>query len=608
MMLSTLFAIIKKDLTEILRNKRAIISALFLPALFIPLLVFFQPLFDVSSTAEIHVALYDYTTNDASTNFMKALNADERFIIDKINPLINQADENKHDISILLHSENTEQNQLMIVYNSNSLKSQKAYEYITNILINSEVNTIYTTVTDINDFEKTDTQSNNSNSPFKAYPWVFLLFGFSGAAFIASEIVTGEKERHTLETLFSLQINRPHILIAKYFSILIFSVLSLLFNLLIMGLSIVFFNTMAIGDLLNEIFIVVYALFPALFLLSAILMHISLMAKSIHEARSIESVFFLFFSAIIIGTSFIELNSSIYLRLLPFVNSIIIIKEMHISTLTAIYLLISNFLPMLLLLQYGMIFITKDKVLDIAISPRKGRYKSLLPLILVLINYILFITIIPEWAGNNFIYRTLFTQFAFFLLPAILLLSLNKRTNKWLLFKKTPRFTEILLSSGFTIIIFFAINYYQSYFNSLFTSNIITAEKSLTIQGLWQSLLFMCLVPALSEELFFRAYLAEHWSRLGDRKGIFISAIIFALFHQNNNELFSLFILGIWFAYLAFHYRNIWLAIIAHFTNNLLVVIHSHFNLEFYKSHIVGICSLALLFTAVYLARAKKNI
>jgi len=115
-------------------------------------------------------------------------------------------------------------------------------------------------------------------------------------------------------------------------------------------------------------------------------------------------------------------------------------------------------------------------------------------------------------------------------------------------------------------------------------------------------------VPALSEELFFRAYLAEHWSRLGDRKGIFISAIIFALFHQNNNELFSLFILGIWFAYLAFHYRNIWLAIIAHFTNNLLVVIHSHFNLEFYKSHIVGICSLALLFTAVYLARAKKNI
>ena len=117
------------------------------------------------------------------------------------------------------------------------------------------------------------------------------MFGFSGAAFVASEIVSGEKERHTLETLFSLQINRSHILSAKYLAILLFSMFNFAFNLLIMAISVTMMKTMPLAQLFNESFSVTIAVLPALILLSGILLYISLKAKSIHEARSVESVF-----------------------------------------------------------------------------------------------------------------------------------------------------------------------------------------------------------------------------------------------------------------------------------------------------------------------------
>ncbi|MDX9977059.1 MAG: ABC transporter permease subunit [Candidatus Cloacimonadales bacterium] len=604
-MFNTIISIIQKDLFEIFRNKRAVISALFLPALFIPFLVYFQPFLSLTESQDIRVAVYDYRIDKSDVNFIETIKKDDRLKIEFIDT--DRINENKFDLSLIIHQNDYRKKQVMLIYNSSSSHSQKAFEYISSSIINSEITDMKTDITDLGEFDTSNTQAEAASSPFTAYPWIFLMFGFSGAAFVASEIVSGEKERHTLETLFSLQINRSHILSAKYLAILLFSMFNFAFNLLIMAISVTMMKTMPLAQLFNESFSVTIAVLPALILLSGILLYISLKAKSIHEARSVESVFFLVFSALIIGSSFLSFGATYLTQLLPFINTIIIIQTMQFDAINAILLIISTIIPTLFIFKRCQVFILKDGVLDTVTNPDKGRLKKIFPLLIMLFVYVLFMSFSDIWTNESYAYRTIMVQASFFLIPALVLIALRKNPDRWQTFKSLPSIRQILISIGFTSILFLGINYYQSIFNELFGVNNILSDKSLPLQSIWQSMVIMCLVPALSEELFFRAYFAEHWFNKNDRRGIFISAIVFVLFHQNYHEFFSLFILGIWFAYLLYQYRNIWLAMVAHFVNNAFVVMISYYQLEFYKKHFIGSISILLIVLTIYFRKKVKE-
>ncbi|MCB5249772.1 MAG: ABC transporter permease subunit, partial [Candidatus Cloacimonetes bacterium] len=410
-MFNTIISIIQKDLFEIFRNKRAVISALFLPALFIPFLVYFQPFLSLTESQDIRVAVYDYRIDKSDVNFIETIKNDDRLKIEFIDT--DRINENKFDLSLIIHQNDYRKKQVMLIYNSSSSHSQKAFEYISSSIINSEITDMKTDITDLGEFDTSNTQAEAASSPFTAYPWIFLMFGFSGAAFVASEIVSGEKERHTLETLFSLQINRSHILSAKYLAILLFSMFNFAFNLLIMAISVTMMKTMPLAQLFNESFSVTIAVLPALILLSGILLYISLKAKSIHEARSVESVFFLVFSALIIGSSFLSFGATYLTQLLPFINTIIIIQTMQFDAINAILLIISTIIPTLFIFKRCQVFILKDGVLDTVTNPDKGRLKKIFPLLIMLFVYVLFMSFSDIWTNESYAYRTIMVQASF---------------------------------------------------------------------------------------------------------------------------------------------------------------------------------------------------
>ena len=87
------------------------------------------------------------------------------------------------------------------------------------------------------------------------------------------------------------------------------------------------------------------------------------------------------------------------------------------------------------------------------------------------------------------------------------------------------------------------------------------------------SVLFICLFPAIFEELAFRGIvLGNLLKSMKPRTAIFISSLLFALIHFNLIALIWLIPLGMLFGYFRYKYGSIWYCILGHFAYNLTVI------------------------------------
>lgn len=96
-----------------------------------------------------------------------------------------------------------------------------------------------------------------------------------------------------------------------------------------------------------------------------------------------------------------------------------------------------------------------------------------------------------------------------------------------------------------------------------------------SVSGLLFNMLLIAVIPAISEELMFRAALGRllhkmtgsiHWA-------VFLSALLFSAFHMQFYGFLPRFVLGLGLAYLFFWSGSIWWPILAHFINNGITVL-----------------------------------
>ena len=87
------------------------------------------------------------------------------------------------------------------------------------------------------------------------------------------------------------------------------------------------------------------------------------------------------------------------------------------------------------------------------------------------------------------------------------------------------------------------------------------------------NLFLLALVPAISEELFFRGALQRLiGAKIGQHLAIWIVAIIFSAYHMQFFGFFPRIILGAFLGYLLLWSNSLYLPIIAHFINNATLV------------------------------------
>lgn len=88
------------------------------------------------------------------------------------------------------------------------------------------------------------------------------------------------------------------------------------------------------------------------------------------------------------------------------------------------------------------------------------------------------------------------------------------------------------------------------------------------------SIVFMALMPAIAEEIFFRGFLMNTLNGLFKNMhvAIIVTALLFGVIHLQFMKFIPMFFLAVVFGYAAYWSGSIWTSITAHFLNNALAV------------------------------------
>lgn len=205
----------------------------------------------------------------------------------------------------------------------------------------------------------------------------------------------------------------------------------------------------------------------------------------------------------------------------------------------------------------------------------------------------------------DIIYTCLIQIVLMFLLPLSLYTIFNrhngglKTTFKQLRFKKIS-FKTVLISFALGIIAFvinIAVSTVFSGIIGLFGYNQPITGTGSTFEPMfpdWLSFLIevisVALLPAICEEFLHRGVLLQGTYKIGVKKAIFISSILFGLVHFNINQFFYAFVLGLLMSLVAIVARSIYPAMIIHFVNNFISIYidaaekYNWFGKDFYQT------------------------
>lgn len=107
----------------------------------------------------------------------------------------------------------------------------------------------------------------------------------------------------------------------------------------------------------------------------------------------------------------------------------------------------------------------------------------------------------------------------------------------------------------------------------------------------WTSLVFMVILAPIAEELIFRKLLIDRVSKYGEGLAIFLSGLMFGLFHANLNQFAFTFVMGCFYGFIYAKTRNVIYSILLHVVNNFMASILSMLVME--KSGMLELMSLA---------------
>jgi sodium transport system permease protein len=175
-------------------------------------------------------------------------------------------------------------------------------------------------------------------------PYFVIILSFTGAMYPAMDLTAGEKERGTMETILTSPISRTDLVLGKFFMVFTASIATAVFSLSSMGISFSL-SRQTLDRLLSEkehafhfaldprgVLAVFVMIIPLAMLFSAMMLAISLFAKSFREAQTYLSplTFVVIMPAIIALLPGIELNTQT--ALIPILSTTLVGKELMTGT------------------------------------------------------------------------------------------------------------------------------------------------------------------------------------------------------------------------------------------------------------------------------------
>ncbi len=603
----------RKELLEVLRDKRTLFTTLLLPVILYPLLIVGFNAIMTRQTGILEeqgatVAVQDSVQNAISMKLISGLsqienftilpagaNSQELYIAKDIQSIVTIRDSVRADglktyhVYIQYDAANERGNLTYTKLSGNIAETQK--EILAEELEQSGINPELMNIVDVRKRDTADSQKKMGMLLGMFLPYIMIIMLLTGASVVAADLVAGEKERKTLETLLVAGVGRKEVVIGKYLTIISLGMLNLVVNLFSISFSLRYMLSQSGLDMsgasmpLKAIFILLAAMLPLATLFAAILLSISTFSRNMKEARTYEQPIMMV-SMIMAMISFLPaIEMSNLMALIPVVNIALLFKAVMINdyqishlVITIVSTVILDVLAIWATIRLfnteGILFRSDDDGGSIkGIKKNKASffnsYNGLVYYTLaLLLLYYLGSYLQKADLGKGLVQ----TQILIIALPVLLILRFLKLKSNEVLRLKTPKLKEMLIIPFIAIPASIVVAILSQLINVIYPF----PEKYLEILGelfkmdlpLWGSFLVVAVAPGICEELLFRGFMLRFFEKYGVKISIVLSGLMFAAFHLDPFRFVPVFLLGMLLAYLTLRSGSIVNAMILHTLNN----------------------------------------
>ncbi len=419
-----------------------------------------------------------------------------------------------------------------------------------------------------------------------------------GAIYPAIDATAGEKERGTLETLLTLPVTNFQMILSKYISVSLFACATAIISLLSLGGSVLFLIFGVAGEILKDMPhispVVLTAAVPGILLTmistallaTAACMCFCVFARSFKEANNyVTPVLFVIMFASMAGM-IPAVKFDHVTAMIPFVNVSLMIRQItawqFVPALAGTTILVNLGYSVLVVYVLAHIYdsenvLFSDGFAGFALFRRRSEIKKgtvpapgdLLIGITVLLLLLLYVgSAVSVRAG---FWGTMASQFLIFAVPLFMVWYL-KSDVRTLFSLRRPRRGTILGSILLYLGAYCLMICVGAVFMKLLpgsTENLETSFGPVLDQPFPVILLVIAAMPAVGEEILFRGLLfGSLRTRMSDRKAILISAAVFAAFHMSLVKLIPTFMLGAVFACILSGTGSLYVTSCLHFLNN----------------------------------------
>lgn len=436
-----------------------------------------------------------------------------------------------------------------------------------------------------------------SSGASRLIPYFLLLMVTLGAMYPAIDVTAGEKERGTMQTLLTAPIRPAEIVTGKYLSVVAVAVVGASLNLVALSLALGAGSTSDAGESafklgLAQWFTILLLLIPTALLISALLIAITVFARSFREGQNYVTPVFV---ATILGGFFgfgtIKLTPA--LALVPFVNISIATRDLLSGDQPGVPLFLV-FLASAVHAGIAIIFASRvfesEQILLGGEKPWRDLFgKRLASSVPSARSAVLFglILLIAFYYGSlfaadrvGFVPSILVTQ-GLLLIPALGWLLAGRYRPRETLFARLPPIRSwigIVLIAGGAWSVGVVVNLIQA---RLFPGAGPSLERladlfktHINALSLPIAILLIAALPAIAEEIAFRGVILSGLRSTGTATtAIAVSALLFGVFHLSAYRIIPATILGVVLGISVLATRSLLAGVVIHAANNTVGVL-----------------------------------
>lgn len=659
-----LASLYKKEILDILRDKKTILMMIVVPLILYPLL-FFGAMYLTSSllnsdTERSYIIGYDNDTEaDGVIAFFQQKAPEHEYKLVYMEGDISKLED---DIVNVYISRSMKDGKPLyeIDYKASETDSQTAAGIADKLLSDyreslrserfKELGLDEDAVMDPITFEYKDHSSNEENAGYLLgyiVPFLMITSILMGALYPAIDATAGEKERGTLETLLTLPVRNMELIGAKFAATSTVAVAAAILNMVSMSLMGAYFystmSTLTDGEpiklisylpavLIMLLCVVVFAMFASAVCLSA-----CIFAKSFKEAQNYTTPVMLVF--MICGMAgmipSLELNNTT--ALIPVVNIALLISslfKLHFDlSLIALVLLSNIAYSLLAIVLMTRVFSSEQilfgdgtggmKLLEGRKNMKPGQIPGMGDCVLLLSLLLLVVLFAGSLLISKFgLYGIIAEQVLLFLVTSLYAWYIKADGRKLFSLKK-PRVKELIGSVVTWVGSYLIVQFIGVILQQFFPEALEAQQSDLTAiwdgAPMWLLILSSALMPAICEEWAFRGFLLGSLKKKYSKiVAIIASGLIFGLFHLSPLQILLVGIYGVVMGFVAYETGSIFATMLMHFLNNLTAVLISLHKDELLEKYawatdvsagtvlLLGAAGAAVLTAGILLVKKKR--